>query len=90
MGQGYATEVLRGVVAHRFGALGARRVSAWCWADNRASARVMEKAGMRLARRYERTEPKSGAPTPCLEYAVRVDEWRSGAGPGDGPGPIAR
>jgi RimJ/RimL family protein N-acetyltransferase len=72
-GQGYATEALRAVIAHSFAALGARRVSAWCWAENRASARVMEKAGMRLERRYERTEPKSGAPTPCLEYAVRVD-----------------
>jgi hypothetical protein len=74
--QGYATEALRAVIARSFAALGARRVSAWCWAGNRASARVMAKAGMRLERRYERTEPKSGSPTPCLEYAVRLDEWR--------------
>jgi [ribosomal protein S5]-alanine N-acetyltransferase len=74
-GHGYASEALRAVLDFSFRSLGARRVSAWCWADNRASARVMEKAGMRFARRYERTEPKSGSPTPCWEYAVRSDEW---------------
>ena len=34
-GRGYATEVLRAVVAHAFASLGARRVSAWCWATTR-------------------------------------------------------
>ena len=53
-GQGYAAEALRAAIDHCFGALGARRVSAWCWAENAASARVMEKAGMRFARRSER------------------------------------
>jgi len=84
-GQGYAAEALRAVIGYGIGALGARRVSAWCWEENRASARVMEKAGMRLARRYERTEPKSGRPTPCLEYAVQSDEWSTtDDAPGDG------
>ena len=73
--QGYASEALRAVIDFSFRSLGARRVSAWCWADNAASARVMEKAGMRFVRRNERTEPKSGSSTPCLEYAVRSDEW---------------
>jgi [ribosomal protein S5]-alanine N-acetyltransferase len=72
-GQGFAAEALRAVVDHAFAALGARRVSAWCWAENRASARVMEKAGLAFARRCERTEPKSGLLVLCLEYAIAAD-----------------
>ena len=73
-----------------FGALGARRVSAWCRADDRASVRVMQQAGMRPERRYGRTVLKSGRPAPCPEYAVRIGEWRAGGGsPGDGPPAIA-
>jgi [ribosomal protein S5]-alanine N-acetyltransferase len=80
-GQGYATEAVRAVIALGFRALGGRRVSAWCWVENGASARVMVKAGMRLARRYQETEPKSGRPTECVEYAVRIEEWRQGQEP---------
>jgi ribosomal-protein-alanine N-acetyltransferase len=74
-GQGYATEAVRAVFGHCFGSMGSRRVSAWCWAENGASARVMEKVGMRLQGRVERTDPKSGAERASLEYAVRVEEW---------------
>jgi RimJ/RimL family protein N-acetyltransferase len=45
------TEALRGVIAHEFGILGTRRITATCETDNLASARVMSKAGMR----YEQT-----------------------------------
>jgi ribosomal-protein-alanine N-acetyltransferase len=80
-GQGYAAEALRAVIDYSFGALGAQRVSAWCWAENRASARVMEKVGMRFERRYERTEPKSGQATEAMEYSVGVDAWATQAVP---------
>lgn len=46
-GQGYMTEVMRAVFAHQFGALYVPRLQATCSIDNPASARVMEKAGMR-------------------------------------------
>ena len=36
-----------------------------------------------------RADPEVAA-TPCLEYAVRVDEWRAGGSPGDGPPVIRR
>jgi ribosomal-protein-alanine N-acetyltransferase len=75
--RGHASEALRAAIGFMLGRLGARRVSAWCWADNRASARVMEKAGMRFARRSSRTEPKSGLSMPCLEYAVSAEERAS-------------
>jgi RimJ/RimL family protein N-acetyltransferase len=73
-GNGYAPEAVRAAIDYGFGVLGARRLSAWCWAENRASARVMEKCGLRLGRRYERVEPKSGLPTPCEEYELRASD----------------
>jgi broad specificity phosphatase PhoE/RimJ/RimL family protein N-acetyltransferase len=79
-GRGYAPEAVRAVIDYCVRELGARRVSAWCWEENRASARVMEKAGMRFARRYEQTEPKSGLPASCLEYAVAAEEDGLAAG----------
>ena len=45
--QGYMTEVLRGVFAYEFDTLGVPQLSANCRAPNVASARAMEKAGMR-------------------------------------------
>jgi len=46
-GRGYATEMVRAALDLAFGDLGLHRVTAGCFADNRASWRVMEKAGMR-------------------------------------------
>ncbi len=45
--QGYMTEALRAVLAYEFGTRGAIRLRATCDIDNPASARVMEKVGMR-------------------------------------------
>ena len=46
-GQGYATEAVTAVVAHAFGQLGVRRMTAGCFADHLASVRILEKIGMR-------------------------------------------
>jgi RimJ/RimL family protein N-acetyltransferase len=46
-GHGYATEAVTAVVAHAFDRLGIRRITAGCFADNLASARILEKVGMR-------------------------------------------
>ena len=46
-GKGYATEMVGAALDLAFGALGLHRVTAGCFADNVASWRVMEKAGMR-------------------------------------------
>ncbi|MDP9379733.1 MAG: GNAT family N-acetyltransferase [Chloroflexota bacterium] len=48
--QGYMTEALRAVLAYEFETLGAPQLSATCDVANPASARVMEKAGMRRER----------------------------------------
>lgn len=45
--QGYMTEALRAVLAYEFGPRGAPRLRATCNVANPASARVMEKVGMR-------------------------------------------
>ena len=46
-GQGVASALAEGLLAAAFGRLGLRRVVASCNSDNPASARVLEKAGMR-------------------------------------------
>jgi RimJ/RimL family protein N-acetyltransferase len=46
-GRGFATAITRALLHLSFTELGLRRVTAGCFADNVASWRVMEKAGMR-------------------------------------------
>ncbi len=46
-GHGYATEAVTAMVAHAFGRLGVRRITAGCFAGNLASVRILEKVGMR-------------------------------------------
>lgn len=46
-GNGYMTEALRAIIAFEFETLRTPLLSATCEADNPASARVLEKAGMR-------------------------------------------
>jgi RimJ/RimL family protein N-acetyltransferase len=46
-GRGYATEAVTVVVAAAFEELGVRRITAGCFADNRASVRILEGLGMR-------------------------------------------
>ena len=49
-GRGYATEALKRVLAYLTENEGISCVTAWCAAENTGSRRVMEKAGMQLAR----------------------------------------
>ena len=72
-GKGYATEALRAVVEWALGQRGIQRVWAVCDMENPASARVMEKAGLRkegILRRWI-IHPLAGkAPRDCLCYAI--------------------
>ena len=47
-GKGFAAEALRAVLEYLTVQEGIARVTAWCAADNIASSRTLEKAGMRL------------------------------------------
>lgn len=46
--RGYATEAARAVIAFGFGHLGLARIEGKCFADNAASGRVLQNAGMTL------------------------------------------
>ena len=75
-GRGYATEAARAMVALGFERFGLHRVWLWCVADNTASARVMEKLGMRREGYLREREFYKGRWWDQLVYAVLDHEWR--------------
>lgn len=78
-GRGYATEAARAMLAFGFEQLDLRRVTADCIADNRASARVLEKLGMTLVQRQVAAETFKGRAWDVLHYALeRADRRPSG------------
>lgn len=56
-GHGYATEAARLMLQYGFDVIGLNRIVALAHPDNMASARVLEKAGMRFERLYETDDP---------------------------------
>lgn len=60
-GRGYATELARAVIAWGFASDDLERIEARCLSGNLASARVMEKAGMRREGTMRRAYRKLGA-----------------------------
>ena len=84
-GKGYGTEVSRALIRKGFTELGVRRVVASTYEHNRASRRVMEKAGMTLVRTYRLTPQELlelfGITSPELfdgdevEYALEQADW---------------
>jgi RimJ/RimL family protein N-acetyltransferase len=77
-GRGYATEAGRAVLGIAFGAYGLHRVSGRLEARNAASARVLEKLGMRREAHLVETEWIKGEWQSELVYALLASEWRSG------------
>lgn len=70
-GRGYATEAGRAVVAIARHALPARRLTAWPFADNPASGRVLEKLGFRpTGVTAVKRSVARGGPVPCTGYAL--------------------
>jgi ribosomal-protein-alanine N-acetyltransferase len=76
-GHGYATEAARAMVDFGFRELKLHRVSSWCIADNVASARVLEKVGLRLEGRLRENESFKGRWWDTLLYGLLEDEWRA-------------
>jgi RimJ/RimL family protein N-acetyltransferase len=77
-GRGVASDLARGLLAAAFDHLGLRRVTAGCNADNRASVRVLEKAGMR--REQHGVEDSWHAELGWVDgyqYAMLAREWRA-------------
>ncbi len=75
-GHGYATEAARAITAFGFTQLNVHRIWAWCIADNTASARVLERVGLRLEGRLRETDYFKGQWWDRLVYALLEDEWR--------------
>ena len=76
-GRGYATEALRELIRLCFDELGLRRVTAYCFAANQASWRLMERVGMRREVYTVRDSlHRSGEWLDGMGYALLADEWR--------------
>ncbi len=86
-GQGVASDLARGLLAAAFERLGVRRVTAGCNADNPASVRVLEKAGMR--REQHGVESSWHADLGWVdgyEYGLLAREWAAAASAGPAAG----
>jgi RimJ/RimL family protein N-acetyltransferase len=74
-GKGFATEAARALVEWAFGAAGFHRVIGRTEARNVASARVLEKLGMRLEAHFVENEWVKGEWQSELVYAILDREW---------------
>jgi RimJ/RimL family protein N-acetyltransferase len=81
-GHGYATEAVGGLLRLAFEDLGLHRVAARCDARNTASARVMERAGLRREAHLVQNEFVKGEWTDELIYAILRGEWAARQAPG--------
>lgn len=75
-GQGYASEAARALLGFGFGPLGLHRIFATCDPRNLASARVMEKIGMRHEGRPREHKWQKGEWRDSLLYAILEHENR--------------
>lgn len=76
-GLGYAAEASRAVLALGFEGAGMHRIFGRCDAGNVASARVMERLGMRREAHFREHALRKGTWDEELIYAMLEDEWRS-------------
>ncbi|HUT36663.1 MAG TPA: GNAT family N-acetyltransferase [Planctomycetota bacterium] len=77
-GHGYGTETVRGLLALGFGELGLHRIFAHCDPDNGASARVLEKAGLRREGLLREHEWQHGEWRDSILCAILEPEWSAG------------
>lgn len=77
-GRGLMREAVEAVLAYGFRTLDLNRIEALCVVENRASARVMEKAGMRWEGTLREWLWLKGTPRSCHLYSILRSEF---AGP---------
>jgi RimJ/RimL family protein N-acetyltransferase len=82
-GQGFATEAARAVTDLAFGELGVHRVYGQIDGRNVASARVLERLGMRREAHLVENEWVKGEWTDEVIYAVLAHEWAKSRQPDD-------
>lgn len=80
-GKGLATEGSRALVEKAFAELGVQRVVAYTLVVHAASRRVLENAGLRVARIFKADWPYAieGDEHGDVEYALTRSEWEEGA-----------
>lgn len=75
-GRGFATEMAQELLRIAFDELGVHRVVAYCFADNVASRRVMDKIGLRHEATFIRDAlHRSGRWVNGAGYAMLAEEW---------------
>jgi RimJ/RimL family protein N-acetyltransferase len=74
-GRGYATDAAGTLLGYLFGQRGKHRVTACCDARNTASARVLERLGMRREGHLQESTWAKGEWTDDLLYALLHREW---------------
>ncbi len=74
-GKGIATEAAKHLLDYGFGELGLHRIWATCLPENPASARVLEKAGMRKEGFLVKNLKIHGAWKNSFLYAMLAEEW---------------
>jgi aminoglycoside 6'-N-acetyltransferase len=77
-GRGYATEAARRLLDYLFGQRGKHRVIASCDARNDASARVLQRIGMRREGHLRESTWAKGEWTDDLLFALLRSEWTEG------------
>ena len=87
-GHGYATEAAELMLQLGFEALGLHRIVGRLDARNVASARVLERLGMRREAHLHENELVKGEWCDELIYAILADEWHRGRDAGQGEGPL--
>ncbi len=78
-GSGYATEAALKLMAFGFGIVGCHRIYARCDARNEASARVMERLGMRQEAHFREHTHVKGRWDEELIYAILDRDWEARA-----------
>lgn len=76
-GKGYASEAAQAMLAFGFSELNLHRVHAGCICENVASARVLQKAGLRHEGHLRQVEWMKGRWWDTELYAILEDEWRA-------------
>ncbi|HEX5503278.1 MAG TPA: GNAT family protein [Thermomicrobiales bacterium] len=78
-GRGYMPEAARAVLAFGFTALGLNRIQGMCVVENAASARVMEKVGLRYEGTLREYTYFKGKYDDLKVYAILCADWLAGA-----------
>lgn len=72
---GYAAEAAAALMEHGFNEMGLHRISSSCIAENRASASILQKLGLRQEGRLRENEFFKGRWWDTLVFGVLKDEW---------------